>query len=337
MLTRFTILGDGAWGTTIALLLSRRDDQEVTLWSARPDYGQHLQNTRENTAFLPGVRIPEAIRLTSDIRLALARPDLVISAIPTIYLRQSLMRLAGDLGPNVPVLSLSKGIENETFQLPSAIIRELLGTKRIAVLSGPSHAEEVSRGLPATVVVASRDLDLSREIQAHLSDDRFRVYTNLDVIGVEIAGALKNILGLAGGICDGLGLGDNAKSALLTRGLVEIARFGVAQGGSHHTFFGLAGLGDVITTCVSTHGRNRNVGERLAKGEKLSAILGSMSMVAEGVFTTRSVHEKAQLLGLVMPITAEVYRVMYEDKDPRQAVRDLMQREPPSEGPGFEV
>jgi glycerol-3-phosphate dehydrogenase (NAD(P)+) len=337
MLARFTILGDGAWGTTIALLLARRSDHQVILWSARPEYGQHLRATRENTAFLPGISIPEAVHLTSDIREALARPDLVISAIPTIYLRQSLMRLASDVHSSVPVLSLSKGIENDTFQLPSEIIRQILGTRHIAVLSGPSHAEEVSRGLPATVVVASRDLDLSREIQAHLSDDRFRVYTNLDVIGVEIAGALKNILGLAGGICDGLGLGDNAKSALLTRGLVEIARFGVAQGGSHHTFFGLAGLGDVITTCVSSHGRNRHVGERLARGERLPAILASMSMVAEGVFTTRSVHEKAERLGLEMPITAEVYRVLYEDKDPRRAVRDLMQREPTSEGLGFEV
>lgn len=337
MLARFTILGDGAWGTTIAILLSRRGDHAVTLWSARPEYGKHLRQARENTTFLPGVAIPESVRLTTDVSEALERPDLVISAIPTIYLRQSLMRLTSDLKSNVPVLSLSKGIENETFRLPSEIIRQIIGTEHIAVLSGPSHAEEVSRGLPATVVVASRNLELGRWVQAHLSDDRFRVYTNLDVVGVEIAGALKNILGLAGGICDGLGLGDNAKSALLTRGLVEIARFGVAQGGSHHTFFGLAGLGDVITTCVSAHGRNRLVGERLAKGEKLSSILASMSMVAEGVFTTRSVHEKAQRLGLAMPITAEVYSVLYEDKNPRQAVRDLMQREPTSEGPGFEI
>jgi glycerol-3-phosphate dehydrogenase (NAD(P)+) len=337
MLARFTILGDGAWGTTIAVLLSRRRDHQVILWSARPEYGRLLQARRENTTFLPGVPIPEAVHLTVDIKEALDAPDLVISAVPTVYLRQTLMRLTSDLRPTVPVLSLSKGLEIDTFQLPSEIIWQVIGAQRIAVLSGPSHAEEVSRGLPATVVVASRDFDLARDIQSHLSDDRFRVYTNLDLIGVEIAGALKNILGIAAGICDGLGLGDNAKSALLTRGLVEIARFGVGQGGSHHTFFGLAGLGDVITTCVSSHGRNRHVGERLAWGEKLPAILASMSMVAEGVFTARSVHEKAQRLGLVMPITAEVYRVLYEDKDPKQAVRDLMQREPTSEGPGFEL
>ncbi len=337
MLARFTILGDGAWGTTIAILLSRRPDHQVKLWSARAEYSRHLQAKRENTTFLPGVPIPDAVHLTADIRDALDALDLVISAVPTVYLRQTLMRLTSDLHPTTPILSLSKGLEIDTFQLPSEIIRQVIGTRRMAVLSGPSHAEEVSQGLPATVVVASQDLDLARAIQSHLSDDRFRVYTNLDVVGVEIAGALKNILGIAAGICDGLGLGDNAKSALLTRGLVEIARFGVGQGGSHHTFFGLAGLGDVITTCVSSHGRNRHVGERLAHGEKLPAILASMSMVAEGVFTARSVHEKAQRLGLAMPITAEVYRVLYEDKDPKQAVRDLMQREPTSEGPGFEV
>ena len=336
MLARFTILGDGAWGTTIACLLARRRDHRVVLWSARPEYGRHLQAKRENTTFLPGVPIPEAVHLTVDIKEALDTPDLVISAVPTIYLRQTLMRLTEDIPATVPVLSLSKGLEIDTFQLPSEIVRQVTRVKRIAVLSGPSHAEEVIRGLPATVVVASHDLDLAVWIQAHLSDDRFRVYTNLDVTGVEIAGALKNILGIAAGICDGLSLGDNAKSALLTRGLVEIARFGVGQGGSHHTFFGLAGLGDVITTCVSSHGRNRHVGERLARGEKLPAILATMSMVAEGVFTTRSVHEKALRLGLTMPITAEVYRVLYEDKDPKQAVRDLMLREPTSEG-GFEV
>jgi glycerol-3-phosphate dehydrogenase (NAD(P)+) len=329
---RFTVLGDGAWGTAIALLLARPTDQRVVLWSARPEYGRHLAATRENTTFLPGVPIPSSVRLTCDAKEALAESTLVISAIPTIYLRQTIARLTGILRPDVPVLSLSKGLEIDTFQRPSEIIQQVVGTQRLAVLSGPSHAEEVSRGLPASVVCASHDLDLARYAQQHLSGERFRVYTNLDIVGVEIAGAIKNILGIAAGICDGLGLGDNAKSALLTRGLVEMARFGVTQGGSHQTFFGLAGLGDIITTCVSRHGRNRLVGERLARGEKLAAILASMAMVAEGVYTTRSVHEKALRMGLVMPITTEVYRVLYEDKDPKLAVRDLMQREPTSEG-----
>jgi glycerol-3-phosphate dehydrogenase (NAD(P)+) len=185
--------------------------------------------------------------------------------------------------------------------------------------------------MPASLVAASTDLDLARWLQQCFNSDRFRVYTSLDVAGVELAGALKNIVGIAAGICDGLGFGDNAKSALLTRGLVEMARFGVALGADHETFFGLAGLGDLITTCISRHGRNRLVGERLARGEKLPAILDSMSMVAEGVYTTRSVQQRATKMGIEMPITSEVYRVLYEDKDPRAAVDDLMTREPRSE------
>jgi glycerol-3-phosphate dehydrogenase (NAD(P)+) len=201
----------------------------------------------------------------------------------------------------------------------------------VAVLSGPSHAEEVSRGLPASVVAASTDLDLARWVQQRFSTDRFRVYTNLDVVGVELGGALKNVIGIAAGIGEGLGFGDNAKSALLIRGAVEMARFGVALGAEHQTFFGLAGLGDLITTCVSRHGRNRHVGERLARGEKLADILASMRMVAEGVYTTRSVHDRAARMGIDMPITAEVYRVLYEGKAPLAAVNDLMVREPRSE------
>jgi glycerol-3-phosphate dehydrogenase (NAD(P)+) len=229
------------------------------------------------------------------------------------------------------VLSLTKGIENDTFLRPSQIAAELLGASRVAVLSGPSHAEEVARGLPTSVVVASADAELARDAQAALSTDRFRVYTNLDPVGVELAGALKNIIGLAAGICDGLGLGDNAKSALMTRGLAEMTRFGVAHGAEPATFMGLAGVGDLVTTCVSPHGRNRRVGERLGRGERLDDILASMAMVAEGVYTARSVHDRAARMGLDMPITAEVYRVLYEGKDPRAAVTDLMLRSPKGE------
>jgi glycerol-3-phosphate dehydrogenase (NAD(P)+) len=227
-----------------------------------------------------------------------------------------------------PVLSLAKGIENESFLRPSEIVRQVLQVRDAAVLSGPSHAEEVARNLPTSVVVASSDLPLARWIQEHFTTDRFRVYTNLDVVGVELAGALKNVIGIAAGISDGLGFGDNAKAALLTRGLAEMARFGVAQGAEAQTFAGLAGMGDLITTCMSRHGRNRHVGECLARGETRTQILTRMTMVAEGVFTARSVHERATRLGLDMPITDEVYRVLYEDKDPRAAVNDLMLREP---------
>jgi glycerol-3-phosphate dehydrogenase (NAD(P)+) len=330
MPTKFAILGDGAWGTAIALLLAGRGHR-VSLWSAREENGRLLQERRENVHLLPGVPIPPEIDLTLDIERAASDADLLVAAVPTVYLRATLSRIASTLVGAQPVISLAKGIENETFLRPSEILEQVLGPRPVAVLSGPSHAEEVSRGLPTTVVAASNDWDLARRVQDAFNSDRFRVYTNQDVVGVELGGALKNVIGIAAGISDGLGFGDNSKSALLTRGLVEMSRFGVALGAEHQTFFGLAGLGDLITTCVSRHGRNRRVGERLAKGESLDAILGGTHMVAEGVYTARSVHAKATRMGIDMPITGEVYRVLYEAKPPAAAVRDLMLREPRSE------
>jgi glycerol-3-phosphate dehydrogenase (NAD(P)+) len=331
MPTRFAILGDGAWGTAIALLLAQDPNHRAVLWSACAENAALLRERRENVTFLPGVPIPPAVELTTDIQAAIADADLWVSAIPTVYLRATLQPLASVLPVNRPVLSLSKGVENGTFLRPTEILEQVLGPRPTAVLSGPSHAEEVSRGLPTSVVVASADYDLARWVQQRCSSDRFRVYTNPDVIGVELGGALKNVIGIAAGISDGLSFGDNTKSALLTRGVAEMARFGVALGAEHETFFGLAGIGDLITTCVSRHGRNRAVGQRLGKGEKLAAILSSMKMVAEGVYTTRSVHDRAQRMGLDLPITREVYRVLYEDKDPRTAVSDLMLRRPKAE------
>jgi len=332
MPTKFTVLGDGAWGTAIALLLAQNPNHRVTLWSAREENGRLLQECRENVLLLPGVPIPLSIDLTTDAKAALADAELWIFAIPTVYLRSTLERLAPLLPQQRPPgLSLAKGVENGTFLRPSEILCQMLALEHVAVLSGPSHAEEVSLGLPASVVAASEDLDLARGIQERFSTDRFRVYTNLDVIGVELGGALKNVIGIAAGISDGLGFGDNAKAALLSRGLAEMARFGVAHGAELHTFFGLAGMGDLITTCMSRHGRNRHVGERLGRGEKLADILSGMKMVAEGIYTARSVHERAVRMGLDLPITTEVHRVLYEDKDPLTAVQHLMLREPKPE------
>jgi glycerol-3-phosphate dehydrogenase (NAD(P)+) len=255
-----------------------------------------------------------------------------VAAIPTVHLRETVKRIASVVRCSVPVLSLAKGVEINTFLRPTEILAQLLSVEQTAVLSGPSHAEEVSRGMPTSVVAASDDLTLARWVQQHFSTERFRVYTNLDPIGVELAGAVKNIIGIAAGIGDGLGFGDNAKSALLTRGLVEMTRFGVALGAEPQTFHGLAGMGDLITTCISRHGRNRRVGERLAKGETIDTILASMTMVAEGVYTTRSVHDRALRMGLDMPITSAVYRVLYEGKEPRSVVNDLMLRPVKGEG-----
>ncbi len=327
-----TILGDGAWGTAIALLLARSPDNRVCLWSAREENGRILQEKRENIRLLPGVRIPNNVELTTDAACA-RDANLLIEAIPTVYLRSTLTRFQGIVQPDQPIVSLTKGIENDTFLRPTEIINAVLGTERVACLSGPSHAEEVSRGMPTSVVVASADPALALWSQQLFFTERFRVYTSNDVVGVELAGALKNIIGVGAGISDGLGFGDNAKSALLTRGLVEMARFGVAYGAEHSTFYGLAGMGDLITTCISPHGRNRRVGYRLGKGEKLADILAGSPMVAEGVTTARSVWERTRQMGLDMPVMTAVYRVLYEGTPPLQAVEELMSRQPRAERP----
>ena len=319
-------------GTACALLLAQPPDRQVCLWSAFPENVALLREKRENVRFLPGVPIPESIALTADIDEAARGADLLVLAIPTVYLRDTLTRIAPALrGRAQPAVSVAKGLEIATFRRPTEIAREVLGERPLAALSGPSHAEEISRGLPASVVAASADLAFARWVQSLFSTERFRVYTNPDLLGVELAGALKNVIGIAAGISDGLGFGDNAKSALLTRALVELVRFGVAHGAQRATFFGLAGIGDLITTCISPHGRNRRVGELLGRGQKLRDILASMPQVAEGVYTARSVYARAAALGLDLPIMTEVYRVLYEDKDPLTAVQDLMLREPKGE------
>jgi glycerol-3-phosphate dehydrogenase (NAD(P)+) len=327
---RITILGDGAMGTACSILLASKPDNDVQVWSAFPEQAWLMQDTRENAKFLPGVRLPDGVVVTSDIGQA-RRAELLVTAIPAVYLRQTLARIRDHVPPRVPAVSVIKGMEQETFARPSQIIAELLGPRPIVVLSGPSHAEEISRHLPASVVAACDDAELARQVQALFTTARFRVYTNPDVVGVELAGALKNVIGIAAGVCDGLGFGDNAKSALLTRGLVEITRFGVALGGQRETFAGLAGMGDLITTCISRHGRNRAVGEKLGQGQTLHEILSRMHAVPEGVWTCRAVHHLALERGIEMPITQEIYRVLFEHKSPLEAVNDLMLREPRSE------
>lgn len=331
MPTTIAVLGDGAWGTAVALLLARTPEHHVRLWSARPESGARLRNDRENVRYLPGVPIPEAVGLVTDPSAAVEGADLWVTAIPTIHLRPTLQRFAGLAVAATPVVSLTKGIELATFRRPSQIISEVLGTDRVVALSGPSHAEEVVRGMPTSVVVAGSDATLAAWVQGVFLTDRFRVYTNPDLVGVELAGALKNVIGIAAGIGDGLGLGDNAKSALLTRGLVEMTRFGLALGAENDTFQGLAGVGDLITTCFSPHGRNRQVGERLGRGETLAQIRATMSAVAEGVTTAKSVHDRTRPLGLDMPITTVVYRVLYEGLSPADGVTELMTRRSGSE------
>lgn len=331
MMDPIAIAGDGGWGTAVALVLAG-NGRSVRVWGIDAAYVAETERTRENTRYLPGVRLPDSIRFTGDFREASRGAKLLVSAVPTQFLRATWTRLGKeDESGGAPVLSLSKGLEVGTLERPSQVLRAVLGRRRIAVLSGPSHAEEVARGLPAAVVVASSDETLAREIQAAFSADTFRVYTSPDVLGVELASAFKNVIALAAGICDGLGFGDNTKAALLTRGMVEIARLGVALGAQRQTFSGLAGIGDLVTTCVSPHGRNRAVGERIGRGEKLADVLAGMKQVAEGVPTTKAIHKLARKLDLDLPIAEQVYRVLFRGLNPKKAVTELMLRRPKRE------
>jgi len=335
-----TILGDGAMATVCSILLTR-GGHGVTLWSAFEESIERLLQNRENRRYLPGVRIPAAVRLTANEADCFDGCTMVVSAIPTQFARGAWKRLRPHLPPDVPIVSVAKGIENGTLLRPTQIIADVLGyTGRggapacdwpLAALSGPNIAAELARYLPATAVAAAADEALARRVQRVFATDWLRVYTNTDIVGVELAGAVKNVIAIAAGIIDGLGAGSNAKAALVTRGLVEITRLGVAMGAMESTFAGLAGLGDLITTCISSEGRNRHVGEQIGRGRRLEDVLGEMSSVAEGVSTTRSVVELARRYRVEMPIARAVHEVLFEGKDVLEALSELMSRDPKSE------
>ncbi len=327
-----TILGDGAMATVCSMLLTQ-NGHGVTMWGAFEESIDRLIQNREQSKLLPGAKIPPSVRLTANDAECFGGATLVLSAVPTQYMRSVWQRLAKYLPPNTPIISVAKGIENGSLSRPTQIIREILSSKTpsLAALSGPNIAAEMAKCLPATAVAASADATLALRTQNVFSTQWFRVYTNTDVIGVELAGAMKNVVAIAAGILDGLAAGNNAKAALVTRGLVEIQRLGVAMGAQADTFHGLAGLGDLITTCVSPEGRNRTVGERIGKGQKLNDILANMDSVAEGVPTTQSVIQLARRHRVEMPITEAVHAVLFENKDVLHALSDLMLRDPKPE------
>lgn len=325
---KINLIGDGAWGTALALLLNE-NGHRVSLWGKFPDYTAEMRQRRENFKFLPGVALPETIDLINGPDLPPA--DRIVNAVPTQFIREIFTELKSSIGADTPVVNVSKGIEQSSHQRPTQILEQVLGPRRLAVISGPSHAEEVARGLPAGVAVGSTDADFAREIQALFSNDRFRAYTSDDPVGVELGGALKNIIALAAGICDGLKLGDNAKAGLIARGVLEMARIGTALGAQKRTFFGISGIGDLMTTCYSPHGRNLHVGRQIGGGKPLQEVLDEMVKVAEGVWTTRAVLQIPEVAGEDLPITREVAAVLFDGKDPRQGVLDLMRRPPRSE------
>lgn len=321
---RVVILGDGAWGTALAMVAAERG-VEVTQWSAWRDYASEMESSRENPRYLPGVTIPDGVTVTADVG-ALEGAELVVSAIPSRYLREVVGRLVDAIPAEIPLVSATKGLEMPSGRRATAILGDVLGEHPMAVLSGPSHAEEVSQRMPTAVVVASADHGLALRVQDLFTTERFRVYTSPDLVGVELGGALKNVLSIAGGMVDGLLFGDNTKAALLTRGQAEMQRLGVALGGRPETFQGLSGIGDLVVSCISSHGRNRMVGERIGRGEKIDDIVASMAGVPEGVLTCKAVVQIARARGVEMPISTEIHAVLYEGKNPLQAVQDLMTR-----------
>jgi glycerol-3-phosphate dehydrogenase (NAD(P)+) len=326
-----TILGSGGMATACSLLLTEHAGQNVTLWARTAERAEELDRDRENRRLLPGVPIPKSVEITHASELAAEGADLLVVAIPTKFLRETLSTIAGHVPPMVPVVSVAKGLEIGTLMRPSEIIADVLGPRAVVALCGPSHAEEIARRMPASVVAACESIAVAKHVQSVFSTDRFRVYTNADIVGVELAGAIKNVIAIAAGICDGLGFGDNAKSALVTRGLVEMTRFGTALGAEAETFSGLAGIGDLMTTCFSRHSRNRHVGECLGRGQSLDRIVAEMNGVAEGITTTRGVFDLAGTKGIEMPITAEVYAVLFEGKSPAETTAALMLRPPRDE------
>lgn len=332
---RALVIGDGSWGTTLALVLVR-NGIETVLWSASSDQHEQLARDRSNERYLPGISFPDDLELSADPSTAAEGIDLAVSVVPTQFVAQVAARFEDALPGSVPLVSASKGLEIETFRTPSQILRRMLGERPVCVLTGPSHAEEVARGLPASLVAGCPDEGCARLVQDAFNSDSFRVYRCTDADGAELAGALKNVIAIAAGICDGLELGDNAKSALLTRGIVEMARFGRSRGAEVETFFGLAGIGDLVTTCTSRHSRNRRVGESIGRGKTLQQVLDDMDMVAEGVWTTKALFgPEAHADPVDMPIAEQVHAVLFEDKDPRAAVLDLMRREPAAEMQGL--
>ncbi|MFH1654992.1 MAG: NAD(P)H-dependent glycerol-3-phosphate dehydrogenase [Candidatus Omnitrophota bacterium] len=325
MIGKISILGDGGWGTTLAILLNKKG-YNVRLWGAFEDYVRFLDKKRVNEKFLPGIRIPKEILISNDLVKLVKDADLIILAIPSQYLKKVLIKIKKiDVSKKI-FLSAVKGIETGSLKRISELIYDILGNVKLAVLSGPTIAREVINSLPTAAVIACKDLKIAKSLQDLLMTERFRIYTNRDIIGIELGGSLKNIIAIACGISDGLRFGTNTKAAILARGLAEMTRLGSVLGADSKTFSGISGLGDLVTTCTSPFSRNRFIGEQIGKGKKLKEILKRMEMVAEGIPTTKSAYLLSLRNKVDMPITKEIYLVLYKNKDPLRAVDDLMLR-----------
>jgi glycerol-3-phosphate dehydrogenase (NAD(P)+) len=329
MATPVAVLGAGSWGTTLSVVLATAG-HPVAIWDHDGPLLEAIQRERENRKYLAGIALPEGVKVRAELESALDGADATIYAVPSHALRSVGGRVAQSGARGVPVCA-TKGLELDTLKRATEVLAETLGDPDPVLLVGPSHAEEVSRGIPTSIVAAARDETRARQVQVLCSTPRFRVYTNTDVAGCEYGAALKNVIAIAAGVCDGLGYGDNTKGALLTRGLAEITRLGVALGGRRESFYGLTGMGDLITTAMSRHSRNRHVGERLGRGEAIEQVLGQMVMVAEGVNTARAARDLGVRHGVELPITGQVCAILFEGVTPRQALDALMTRDLKSE------
>ncbi len=324
---RIAVVGGGSWGTAFAAMLAERHP-DVSLWVREKEVCDGIRAARENRTFLPGIALPAPVRPTTDLREAVSGRQIVAAAVPSQYLRAVAREMAGFLDPGACVVSLAKGVENGTLRRMTEVLAEELpgASSRLAVLSGPTFAREVAEGKPTGATVASHDAGLAAFLQSALSGSRFRVYAETDVAGIEIGGALKNVMAIAAGMSDGLEFGHNARSLLISRGLAEIARLGVRLGAGPQTFAGLAGLGDLVLTCTGDLSRNRTVGMRIGRGERISDILSGMKMVAEGVETARATMDLSRRTGVPMPISEQVYLILHEGKDVKTAVAELFAR-----------
>ncbi len=322
---KITVIGSGSWGTALAVMLDKYG-HDVTIWSWKQEEADRIKAEHEHKEYLPGVKINESIKILTDRKEAVNGADIIITAIPSKFVRKNLMDFAPFINENQVIVNVAKGLEDGSLLRLSQVIEECLPKCKICTLVGPSHAEEVGRNIPTACVVSCKDMETAKMIQNEFMNERFRIYTNSDMIGIELGAALKNVIALAAGMNDGLGFGDNTKAALMTRGLAEIARLGVKMGGKAETFIGLSGMGDLIVTCTSMHSRNRRAGILLGEGKKLDETLNEVHMVVEGVNTAKAAYDLSKKYNVEMPITEAINRVLFDGKDAKEAVVELMMR-----------
>lgn len=332
---RISVIGAGSWGIALANLLAG-NGHDVTVWSIMKDEIEMLDKNHEHLDKLPGVKLNDSIKYTTDLEMACKDKNILVLAVPSVYTRNTSHSMAPYVTDGQIIVNVAKGVEENTLLTLSEIITEEIPNANVCVLSGPSHAEEVGRGLPTTVVVGSRDQKTAEYLQDTFMNDFFRVYTSSDILGIELGGALKNVVALAAGIADGLGYGDNAKAALITRGISEIARLGIAMGGQFETFCGLTGIGDLIVTCASMHSRNRRAGILIGQGKSADEAMAEVKMVVEGVYSAKAAMGLSKKYNVDLPIIAEVNKILFENKPPKDVGRCLMNREKKDEHVGIE-